>query len=357
MRTQSLMAKKQIGFGLVEMMIALTLGLLLFSGVGQLLVSSSRSWALQDEQSRIQENGRLALDLLTQYISVAGYFGCAAQTDMANVLSSTEFDQAWMVSAHYGILGFSQGSATTKAIDRNATSEAIVVHSMDRSDSATIDSHDQTNNRLVIDDSKIVDAGDLVAIRSHECDQIALLSVAANSSNQYIEYDQQSNGTIQNCSTLLGGEFECGSASQAKEKSFTSGQLSPLQSYAFYIRLSNDQPVLYRKKAGETSNGRTIGAEALVEGVEQLSIHYGFDSDDDGIVNRYFTAAQLEAFSSIPWPKIVAVQVELLLRSFTEVLTAPQSYFFAGQKQTANDGYLRRVFMTTIQLRNREHRL
>ena len=96
---------KARGFALAELMIALVLGLVLFAGVGHLVLSSSRSWALQDEQARIQENARLALDILTQSISTAAYTGCPVQTKLANLLYTENNMRLWMMHFDKGILG------------------------------------------------------------------------------------------------------------------------------------------------------------------------------------------------------------------------------------------------------------
>jgi type IV pilus assembly protein PilW len=61
------------GFTLVELMVAVTIGLLLTVAVAQLFVGSRRSYATSDDLSRMQENMRYAHDVLSRTIRMSGY--------------------------------------------------------------------------------------------------------------------------------------------------------------------------------------------------------------------------------------------------------------------------------------------
>jgi type IV pilus assembly protein PilW len=73
-------ASRHRGFTLVELMVALVISLLLMAGVIQVYLSSKQSYRLQDNVARIQESGRLATEILTRYIRVAGYRANLAQS-------------------------------------------------------------------------------------------------------------------------------------------------------------------------------------------------------------------------------------------------------------------------------------
>ena len=64
---------RQSGLTLVELMVALVLGLLLLGGVTNVLVSSKQTFQANDDLGRVQENGRFALDILISDIRMAGY--------------------------------------------------------------------------------------------------------------------------------------------------------------------------------------------------------------------------------------------------------------------------------------------
>ncbi len=61
----------QRGLTLVELMVALALSLLLLAGTIQIFISSKQSYRVQDALSRLQENSRAAVDLLSRDIRAA----------------------------------------------------------------------------------------------------------------------------------------------------------------------------------------------------------------------------------------------------------------------------------------------
>lgn len=58
---------------LIEIMIALVISLFLIAGVIQLFIGSKQTYRSQDALSRIQENGRLAMESMATDIRMAGY--------------------------------------------------------------------------------------------------------------------------------------------------------------------------------------------------------------------------------------------------------------------------------------------
>ena len=56
---------RQHGFTLIEIMIALVLGAFLIGGVLQIFLSSKQTYRMQDNLSRIQENGRFAMEFIS----------------------------------------------------------------------------------------------------------------------------------------------------------------------------------------------------------------------------------------------------------------------------------------------------
>jgi type IV pilus assembly protein PilW len=66
------------GFSLIELMVGIALGLLLLIGLTAMFVASSRSFSETERASRQIENGRYALDLLSEDIRHAGFYGEAS---------------------------------------------------------------------------------------------------------------------------------------------------------------------------------------------------------------------------------------------------------------------------------------
>lgn len=63
---------RQTGFSLVELMIAITLGLIVLLAVGSIYIGSRQTYRVQEDNARIQEAGRYALEVIGRSIRQAG---------------------------------------------------------------------------------------------------------------------------------------------------------------------------------------------------------------------------------------------------------------------------------------------
>ena len=71
-------AVRQRGLSLVELMVAMVIGLLLIGGVIQIFASNKQGYLTHQALSRVQENGRYAMEILSRNVRMAGFTGCAA---------------------------------------------------------------------------------------------------------------------------------------------------------------------------------------------------------------------------------------------------------------------------------------
>ncbi|MFV3291159.1 PilW family protein [Pseudomonas sp. NY11955] len=70
------MRRRQMGFGLLEVVMALAIGLMLLAAASQLFASAHQAWRLQTTAVRMQSDARQALLRMAQDIRMAGVFGC-----------------------------------------------------------------------------------------------------------------------------------------------------------------------------------------------------------------------------------------------------------------------------------------
>jgi len=66
---------QQSGVTLVELMVAITLGLILMTGMVQILLSSKKTYAGVIGQSQLMDSGRLSLHFLSYSLRMSGYWG------------------------------------------------------------------------------------------------------------------------------------------------------------------------------------------------------------------------------------------------------------------------------------------
>ncbi len=99
--------------------------------------------------------------------------------------------------------------------------------------------------------------------------------------------------------------------------------------------------------------------QPLVDGIQNLQVEYGVDTDGDGIANSYANSADVEAGTvgggGADWPNVVSVRVAVLVQGQANTLDTAQTvtYNILGQTAQFTDRTPRRVFTTTIPLRNR----
>lgn len=64
------------GFGLIELMVALALGLIVVLGVAQIFISAKNTYVSQNASASMQEDARFVLSKMLQEIRMVGMFGC-----------------------------------------------------------------------------------------------------------------------------------------------------------------------------------------------------------------------------------------------------------------------------------------
>lgn len=64
--------KYQAGFSLVELMIAITLGLIVLLAIGSIYIGSRQTYRVQEDNARLQEAGRYALEVIGRGLRQAG---------------------------------------------------------------------------------------------------------------------------------------------------------------------------------------------------------------------------------------------------------------------------------------------
>ena len=67
----------QAGLSLVELMIALTLSVTLILGIFTVYTNSSQTTRVGESLARVQESGRIGLEIMSKEVRMAGYQGCS----------------------------------------------------------------------------------------------------------------------------------------------------------------------------------------------------------------------------------------------------------------------------------------
>ncbi len=372
----------QAGLTLVELMIAMTISSILMIGISNIYSSSKQAYKINDEFSVLQENARLAFRFLTQDIRMAGYIGCAWSTG-ANVDSTldtanlTADQQAFLNNFGTGLEGYEAngtGANTTLNLASpttgfNRTVNGLFTGYIDGSDiivvrhangggaklsgnknAANFSIQDGGTNAIVSNchGPTGICKDDILIVSDCSKGRIFQVTNLAAIGGGSIRVVHAASGTPGNSPTSWGGN----STNPATWFSPGDSEILKLGTYAYFIAPgTSGQPTLKRLSNLDTS------PQELVEGVENMQILYGTDSDNDGRANQYNVAPVAIA------DNIVSVRISLLMSTPSEIPKRnndTKTYKMISENDAVNvrvtpipDRRIRKVFTTTIKLRNK----
>lgn len=350
--------KLQKGFSLIELMIAMVLGLVLMAGVIQVFITSKQTFNLNEEMNLIQDNARHAIGFMAEDVRMAGYFGCASRAgSVVNVLKNAGSN--WYSDFTKGLQGYDGDAATFPAAWFPRPQTSTLPATMPRTDVFTVHRADLENELKIIGhvpDSAVIDikgTHDLptgTILVASDCHHTAIFQNTGNQKNK-INHNTGASVSPGNCTKKLSLNVPVICSQLAADYVFKPGSsVMRAMAHAYYVNIApNGVPSLYRSVLN--AGGLSLTAEEMIQGVENMQVEYGLDNNADGIPNRYVLASQV---SAAQWEAdVVSMRVTLLLRSLTELASEPQSFSYLGVAYTPTDRYVRRVFSTTVKLRNR----
>jgi type IV pilus assembly protein PilW len=262
-------AGRSSGFGLVELMVALVLGLIVVGGAVSVFASNRQAFRATEGLSRLQENARVGFEIMTRDVRDAGGTPCSKRIPVANVLNGGAGN--WMYDWDITIRGFEPanvvGSLPAVGDDgaRAAGTDALVVHSGGTA-SASIEDHDEAGGTFQLNTADHgLRAGDLAIVCDYR--QATLLQLTAVA-GQTLTFGAGA-GTPGNCSSIaLAFPTNCAAGSPNYEYQPNS-VVSRLTSVAWYVGDKTDGGrALYRMVGGATE------PEEIVDGVRDLELSY-----------------------------------------------------------------------------------
>ncbi|MCP1726272.1 type IV pilus assembly protein PilW [Natronospira proteinivora] len=368
--------KAQSGLTLVELMIAVAIGSVLMIGVIQLFSGMRGAYSLNESMSRVQENGRFAIEYLSSDLRMAGYMGCMSNSGQMDFYAhNLDEDSDFLTNFAEGLRGY---EARGTAPDDDVTIEVL------NPDTSTNLGAWNPALPAELSDS-VVEGTDVVVIRYMDSDGVNLVPPVTTGSQWHTDgadddnYAQDSLLLTTDCAgraVLFRRNNSSNSTNVQPSGSLPfeyrnmgeEGEIARAIQAAYYIGIpdSTGVPTLMRQVIDDT-NGSGLNTEAveLVPGVEQMQILYGVDTsgtkDASGhfSVDRYVTADQVTAVAD--WNNVRAVRLSLLVRSEANLSDVDDPVRdFSLQRtnvevdiQDELDRRNRRTFNTTVHLRNR----
>lgn len=333
--------RPQCGFSLIELMVAITIGLLIMAALIALYLNITRTNNEMAKSNSQIENGRFAMQILQSDIVHAGFWGrlgytmapapaFAAATAIPNPCVVSGWDAAYKNNLlAIPVQGFADGStlADCSVTGVLASSDVLVVSHANTctAGSANCDGGTDTGPHIQVSACRTAVPPEAVYV----IDSPAIPPAA--------EFPLKE----KDCATIA-----------ARRK---------LVSNVYYLATSNNLPTLMRVSL---VNGAYSVPQPLIEGIEAFRLEYGIDTlgrnglpisatnPGDGSADTYVRCAPctLDQLANI-----VAVKIHVLARNLgtTPGYTNSKSYQLGETAiAAANDGFKRHVFSTTVRLVN-----
>ncbi|WP_166259178.1 PilW family protein [Marinobacter salicampi] len=344
----TLQMKKQQGLSLIEFMIAGLIGLILILGLTQIFVSNRQAFDTTAASADVQETGRMATEILAKAIRNADYWGCADQSRIFNNLNDGNGIDPDVLGFGSGLDGFDNNA---DAADTVADGTDVIVIRGTRGSSAIQLSGPMNNSSAVMDVTSVsgLNEDDIVAVT--DCRGGDIFQVTALPSGNKIQHNTGGSvvpGNGKNSGPCAGGSNSANCLSQLYDTG--ASVLVPYSERYFVGTGVSGEPALFLRRGvlSGTNIGSTQSIE-LIDGVEDIQILYGEDTNGDGTVNAYRTAATVSDLNDV-----LSVRASLLVRSRqANVLDNAQTLTFNGAAVDGSDLRLRRVYTMTSTIRNR----
>jgi len=317
---------KERGVSLVELMVAMAIGLVLMLVIASLFLASKRTFRMQDDQSRLQETSRAALDVLGYHIRLAGFVDLSDDPARVRILVDPN-NQHWLSKTD---TSHTQDMLSKFfAADANYTGIKALMGCDGPFDSVT---------SVALPWGCSAATGPNSITVAYQAQPTVLSSTAVRTANTY----QDTLGAY-NAATGQGGD--CGAQDVNGAAAVPKG---PLAINRFYIDTATNRLMC-------VGNGNPAKPRPIAEGVEDMRIRYGIipatvgTAPMDSFVGRYVKAADVT-----DWSRVLAVHVCLQIASPSPKTAGSVSYYTDcnNAAKTNADGKIRQTFNATFTLRN-----
>jgi type IV pilus assembly protein PilW len=351
--------RRNKGFSLIELMIAMMLGLFVLAGVLQIFSATKQLYRLQGSFAQLQEDGRSALTLISQDLRMAGYWGCGQVSP-----STAGFVGGGNFYSKFGIAleGFDAASPSvwTPGLDASFTqdnrytplvgSDVLTLRRVN-APGILVSQHASPSASLLLDENVTDEQLIHAEISDENHKKKAFLAIVSNctQAEAFQSTDISLNPIEHKSISPNPNTWLPGNNSDSLLATYQNAKVYVAHTISYYVtKNANKKTVLYRKIDGVLAD-----ESELVEGVEDMQILYGVDNNKDAAEtpDYYVDAGKVTPEN---WKNVVSVRVSFLVATLEDnIADHPVMYEFNEGKKIPNDRKLRRIFTSTIKLRNK----
>jgi len=328
--------RMEAGIGLIETMLALSLGVLVLLAAIAALTACRATYRALENMSRLQDAARLATQTVLDDLRLAGYYGLDPDPhDIGNIAGAGQPAPAAFSTAQHARIDYCGGASSHWAIDLAAP----VAGSNDVYGLACAAVYGARigSDVLVVRHASEAEVSTLDANRLH-------LQSRHTHAVVFMPLSGCSNPAVAAC---LPTGFEPATS-----------QTHTLITRAYYIANGSTQrsdvPALRRKTFGNINAlavADAITDEEIVAGVEDLQLRFGYDTDGDGAIDRWLPPGTAPAAAR---PHSVTLWLRLRSEEPEPGHVDDHRYQYADMTTAwqPNDRYRRWLVARTVQLRN-----
>jgi len=319
------------GFSLIELMVAMTIGLLLLAGLFAIYINVAQSSRSQGALALMQGNARYAFEIMGVDIRMAGFTGSRDLGNFVNTAGLSPTTLSTLINLGTPLTGYEDTNPPNVCTTANTspcylTGDSLTVVRVDTGNKYAVSTSAGTSFTLETWPSNAAPVAGEIFVAADYTHTAVFQVGGINALAKTVSYG--SGASPGNSSTNL-GTFSGGNGTLA---------LYRLSGVSYYIGTNPiGEPALYRDKLDHSGATASSTAEELVQGVEDMEITYGVDTNADNNVDVYQAAD-----SVTNWSRVLSVRITLTLVS--------------GQNEkvgTTGDKLLRKTFTNTIAIRNR----
>jgi len=275
---------RERGLTLVELMVAMILSLLLMAGASSMFLGSKKTFKVQEESARIQENIRYIVSRMVKEISPAGFYGCApsAQNGASQIKSTVrrDDDAGGLYNFSHAVTGTEGGDNGTDTLTiRYALPEyslPVIAPMTPEDDAVMVDSTHPAYGQLKV--------GDIITVS--DCSTIAAFMLTSTAEGKLAHDTESTIEGVYNIateSTHYFGSAHYSSATAIKMDAVTYELDTKTQDQDTDTD-DDDTTIsaLYATRLGGTR-------QEILSGVEDFQVSYGIDMSNppDGTSDRY----------------------------------------------------------------------
>jgi type IV pilus assembly protein PilW len=341
------------GVSLVEVMVAMTLGMIIIAGLGYIYLSAASAFRSLEAASRVQENVRFAFERISHDVRMAGFTGCSYSQTFNELANPSIWYQNLFGRP---LTGYDDASAAIPAEFASARDGDSQARPRLRGDALVVLRADDSRDYLVavssVPELTLGPSYDPVSRTMKVPDDIV-------AGERLVATDCNRATLLQAQSAVSAGTLAI-NVSDSTKLAMAPFRMHKFLGSAYYIA-NNDsgEPALYWLRLSD-GLASPVAVE-LVPGVEAMEVRYGVDtgSPPDGSVDVYTSAegvlaAAAGATDDDKWRRVLAVRVSLVTVSTAaqQINSQIVPYWFGGVQVTPGDRRMRKVFTTTIAIRN-----